>query len=345
MIRHKNGNRTSVTMRDVADLAGVSQSTVSRVLNPTSATAVSISEETKQSVFEAVKQLGYYPNLAAQSLRGQKTMLIAMLIADISNPYYHQMVRAVQDVARKRNYDVLIANSDHDPENEQHFIQGIVRRPPDGVILTPYHLTCDDIDAMVERTGVSVVSLGRHLCHGGVDCVYADDEKATYDATRWLIKQRQHKKIAYIAVPGAHPSVRRLRGFHRAMKAAGLIVPPEYVAPGDFMFESGEKAMRQLLRLPSPPTAVIACNDLMALGCLEAAEKAGFEVPGDVAVVGFDNIPETTRVMPKLTTIAQFPKEMGEMLATALFERIAGEASGPARLFEVPCKLMVREST
>jgi DNA-binding LacI/PurR family transcriptional regulator len=345
MSRHKNGNRTTITMRDVANLAGVSQSTVSRVLNPTSATAVSISEETKQSVFDAVKQLGYYPNLAAQSLRGQKTMLIAMLIADISNPYYHQMVRAIQDVARKRNYDVLIANSDHDPENEQHFIQGIIRRPVDGVILTPYHLTCDDIDALIDRTGVSVVSLGKHMCHDAVDCVYADDEKATYDATRWLIRQRRHKRIAYISVPGTHPSVRRVRGFQRAMKAAGLNVPEEYVAAGDFMFESGEKAMRQLLRLPSPPTAVIACNDLMALGCLEAAESAGFEVPSDVAVVGFDNIPEANRVMPKLTTIAQFPKEMGEKLATALFERIEGEVVGSARLFEVPCKLIAREST
>ncbi len=345
MTRQKNGIRTNITMRDVANLAGVSQSTVSRVLNPASATAVSISTETRQSVFDAVKQLGYYPNLAAQSLRGQKTMLIAMMIADISNPYYHQMVRAVQDVARKRNYDVLIANTDHDSESEQHFIQGIMRRPVDGVILTPYHQTCDDIDALIERTGVSVVALGKHMCHDAVDCVYADDEKATYDAARWLIKQRQHKKIAYIAVPDAHPSDRRLRGFHRAMKAAGLTVPPEYVAFGDFMFDSGERAMRQLLRLPSPPTAVIVCNDLMALGCLEAAEAAGFEVPGDVAVIGFDNIPEAARVMPKLTTIAQFPKEMGEKLATALFERIAGEYAGPARLFEVPCKLMVREST
>jgi DNA-binding LacI/PurR family transcriptional regulator len=345
MIRHKNGNRTSITMRDVAQLAGVSQSTVSRVLNPTSATAVSISEETKQSVFDAVKQLGYYPNLAAQSLRGQKTMLIAMMIADISNPYYHVMVRSVQDVARKHNYDVLIANSDHDPQSERHFFEGIIRRPVDGVIITPYHITDDDIASLIERTGVSLVAVGRHFHHPAVDMVWADDEKATYEATRWLIRQRKHKKIAYISVPGAHPSERRVRGFHRAMREAQLTVPSVYIEAGDFTPEAGERAMRRLLRLPSPPTAVIACNDLMALGCLEAAEAAGFEVPGDVAVVGFDNIPETMRVMPKLTTIAQYPREMGERLATALFERIEGVATGPARSFEVPCTLVVREST
>jgi len=345
MSDHKNENRVSITMRDVAELAGVSQSTVSRVLNPATATVVSISEETRQTIFDAVKRLGYHPNLAARSLRGQKTMLIAMMIADILNPYYQFMVRAVQDVARKHNYDVLIANSDHDRDNEHHFLQGIMRRPADGVIITPYHLNDADLGAFITRTGAAVAALGQHLAHPLVDTVYSDDEGATYAATCWLIRERKHMKLAYISVPSTLPGQRRLSGFLRAMKAAKLPVTDNYMVEADFSQAAGERAMRKLLKLPSPPTAVIACNDQIALGCLTAADAAGFEVPNDVAIVGFDNIPETTLVLPALTTIAQFPQDMGRQLAEALFERIEGTYAGPGRRFEVPCRFIVREST
>lgn len=331
-------------MRDVATLAGVSQSTVSRVLNQSATATVPISEETAQRVFDAVKQLGYQPNLTARSLRGQKTQLIGMMIADICNPYYQVMVRSVQDVARARGYDVLISNTDHDPETERHFLDNIVRRPMDGAIITPYHLTIDDLNVLIDRTGVAVVALGTYLNHPLVDAVFADDERATYETAQWLIREQRHERIAYIDVPGTHPSHRRLRGFKRAMAEAGLNVLAEYVVAGDFEFDSGERAMRQLLKLSTPPSAVIACNDLMALGCLVAAESMGFEVPDHVAVVGFDDIPEASRSWPKLTTIAQYPREMGEKLTQALFERIDGAYAGPARAFEVPCRLVVRES-
>jgi DNA-binding LacI/PurR family transcriptional regulator len=344
-MRPKNGHRSNITMRDVATLAGVSQSTVSRVLNPSSETAVTISNETIQRVQEAVRQLQYHPNLAARSLRGQKTMLLAVLIADICNPYYQLMVRAVQDVARTHNYDVLIANSDHDREYEQHFLEGIIRRPVDGVILTPYHTTAQDIAALIDRTGASVGVLGSHIDHPLVDTVSSGGGHATYDAARWLIRERQHKKLAYVTVPGGGPGAHRLEQFMRALKSAKLPVPPEYIVDAEFTRESGEAAMHKLLALPSPPTAVMACNDQIALGCLKAADAMGFEVPGDVAIVGFDNIPETTMVMPKLTTIAQFPQKMGELLAEALFERIKGEYDGPARHLKVPSKLIIREST
>lgn len=343
MIRQKSGQR-AITMRDVAQMAGVSQSTVSRVLNQSADSAVPISEDTVQRVYDAVKQLGYYPNLTARSLRGQKTQLLAMMIADICNPFYQVMVRKVQDVARKYQYDVLIANTDHDPHNERHFLEGIIRRPVDGVIVIPYHINAGDIDALIERTGVPVVTLGAQFGHPQVDQVFGDDELVTYEGTQWLIRERGHQRVAYIEVPGTHPSVRRLRGFRRAMDEAGLHVPAEYVRPGDFGVETGERAMRELMKLPNPPTAVVACNDLMALGCITSAQQMGFRVPQDVAVMGFDNIPEATRIRPALTTLAQYPAEMGERMAEALFERIEERYTGPARSFEVPCRLIVRDS-
>ncbi len=338
------GPSRTVTMRDVARAAQVSQSTVSRVLSAPDSSAVAISEDTILRVQEAARLLGYQPNLHARSLRGQRTQLIAMMVADIANPYYHVMVRKVQDVARKNGYDVLIANSDHDPELERHFIQGIMRRPVDGVVLTPYHLSAADISALIERTGVRVVLVGQHLAPLGVDRVFADDETATYDAACWLIHERGHRRIAYISVPGTYPSKRRVAGLMRALDEAGLPMPAEFLETGDFNLESGELAAGRLLTLPQPPTVVMACNDLMALGCITTAQRLGRTVPGDLAVVGFDDIPEAARVSPTVTTIAQYPAEMGDHLASALFDRLINGSMAPGRAIQVPCKLIIRES-
>ena len=156
--------KTKVTMHDVAKLAGVSQSTVSRVLNDSNA-GIPIGEETRRRVLEAVQTLGYYPNLHAGSLRGQKTRMLAMMIADIANPFYHAMVRAAQDVARLHRYDVMIANSDHTRVNELQFMESIIRRPVDGVFMVPYHLTRAHISEIIARTGSAIVAVGQHVDH------------------------------------------------------------------------------------------------------------------------------------------------------------------------------------
>ena len=153
--------KKTVTMRDVAKVANVSQSTVSRVLNESTG-GIPISEETKQRVLAAVEKLGYHPNLHAGSLRGQKTRMLAMMIADISNPFYHPMVRAVQDMARTHRYDVMVANTDHSRHGEVHFCESLNRRPVDGVILVPYNLTDEEIGHLIDRTvsTAAVASLG-----------------------------------------------------------------------------------------------------------------------------------------------------------------------------------------
>lgn len=331
-------------MRDVARLAGVSQSTVSRVLNPNSDSVVSISEETIKRVHEAAAQLGYRPNLAARGLRGQRTQLIAVMIADIANPYYHIMLRKVQEIARARDYDVILADTNHDPHNERLFVEGILRRPVDGVILMPYHLEENDVKRLVDRTGVPVVVVSRRYRYDGVDHVYADDGQGAYDATRWLITQRAHRRIAFIGVPNTSPGERRLSAFRQAMSESRLPVPDAYVKSGDFTSEAGERAMEELMSLLEPPTAVFACNDLMGLGCIMRAKAMGLSIPRDVAVVGFDDIPQASWISPKLTTVSQHPLEIGQRLAQALFERIDGIECGPERYFKIPCHLVVRES-
>ena len=336
--------KTKITMKDVARHAGVSQSTVSRVLSGNDA-GIPIGEETRQRVQEAVRELGYLPNLHAGSLRGQKTRMIAMMIADIANPFYHAMVRAAQDVARGHQYDVMIANSDHQRENERLFVESIIRRPVDGVFMVPYHLTAEDLDEVIGRTGTAIVAVGQHVVHPAVDTVYGNDYQAVVDLVTWLHRERGHRRIGFIGVTSSHSAgVRRRAAFMAAMRAAGLSWAPELFQLGDWSTASGEHAMHALLALSRPPTAVFALNDLMAIGAMEAANARGLHIPADVAVVGFDDIPAASWVRPQLTTVAQHPAEMGRILAEALFERIADTELGPARHFEVSCDLICRAS-
>jgi LacI family transcriptional regulator/LacI family repressor for deo operon, udp, cdd, tsx, nupC, and nupG len=334
-----------VTMRDVAQAAGVSQGTVSRVLS-NSSTTVAISEETRKRVMEAVEALGYHPNLVAQSLRTQRTYMIAVMIADISNPFYHTIVRTVQDIAREHNFDVLIANSDQRYEDEKLFCEAVIRRAVDGIVMVPYHLSTEEIDRVISRTGASIVALGQHIQHPAVDTVFADDERATFEAVSWLIKNKGHRRIGFIGVPDSFPpGPRRWRGFERAMRQAGLSFNPKYVEYGDFTDESGRLAMLRLLEQGDLPSAIFACNDRMALGAMGAALDRNVRVPEDVAIMGFDNIPEGTLIRPHLTTVAQYPEEIGQYLGKALFERIEGRETGPRRVFEVHCEIVERQST
>ena len=337
----------TITMRDVARVANVSQSTVSRILSPSSSNSkVIISDETKEKVLAVIQELGYHPNQYARSLRGKKSQMIGILIADITNPFYHPMVRAVQDVASQHHYGVMIANSDHLREKELLFCESILQRPVDGAVIVPYHLNNDDLQNLISRTGTAISAVGNHIQHPDVDVTFADDTKATYEAIRWLIDRRGHRRIAMIHASHAFPvTVRRYGAFRRAMEDAELPVPAEYVIEGDWSAESGRLAISTLLALPEPPTAVFAASDTIAIGALDAAKEKNYRVPEDIAIIGFDDIPAGTWVRPRLTTVAQYPGEMGTLLAKALFQRIQGEYNGPGRRFEVSCRFIEREST
>jgi DNA-binding LacI/PurR family transcriptional regulator len=332
-------------MRDVAKLADVSQSTVSRVLSGATE-PIQIGEETRQRVLKAVKQLKYQPNVHAGSLRGQKTRMIAIMIADITNSFYHPMIRGVQDIANIHRNDIMIANTDHTLDSEKLFVESVMRRPVDGIVMAPYYLDDDDLGELIERTGAVVAALGQHLHHPQIDIVYGDDERATYDVITWLHQTKAHSHIGFIGVTERFPvGVRRRRGFEQALHAAGLNIDSDYEQKGDWSSESGYESMQRLLSLPVPPTAVFVCNDLMAIGAMEAVKQSGLRIPDDVAIVGFDDIPAASWVSPRLSTVAQYPGEMGTNLAKAVFERIHGEYNGPSRRIEIPCRLIEREST
>lgn len=333
------------TMRDVARLAGVSQPTVSRVLNNAPST-VPVSKETRDKVFEAVKALGYRPNMTARSLRTQRTQMIALMIADISNAFYHPIVRVVQAIAREHGYDVIISNSDHRLDNEQNFLEAVRRRPVDGVIMVPIHLTDDDIDRFITVTQTPVVVIGVQINHPQVDVVWADDEKATYQAVNWLAQERRYSQVGFVGVQEKYPpGVRRWRAYQAAMESAEIPIDYDFVSfDGDFTLESGRQAAQRLLKQANWPPVMYAVNDLMAMGLILELQAAGYKVPDDIAVMGFDDIPEATIISPNLTTTAQTPVEIGEKLAVAMFDRIEGRESGAKRILECSCHLVPRQS-
>lgn len=331
------------TMYDVAKLAGVSQPTVSRVLNQND-TTVQISDDTRQRVMEAIERLGYRPNVIARSLRTQRSQMIALLIADISNGFYHPLTRSIQDVARQHDYEVLISNSDHLYKNEKHFCEVVSRRSVDGVIMVPIHLTAEDIHDFVSETNMPITLLADHINHPDIDNVYVNDERATYDAIRWMIAERGYQNIGYIGVTDDFPpGPRRIKGFMQAMNEFGLSPDPRFLLNGDFTRESGEQAAQTLIEIGEMPRALFVVNDLMAIGVILKLQEAGYRIPEDVAIMGFDNIPESTIVRPTLTTVAQDPRDLGLKLADALFTRIENPTR-PSRIIEGTYSLIARNS-
>jgi len=255
MSTKKNSNKRHKpkTMHDVARLAGVSQATVSRVLN-NSDTSISISEETRTKVLAAVEELGYRPNMHARSLRSQKTQMIAVLIADLSNGYYHAIVHAIQAVARVHKYDVIIASSDHLYENEKQFFEAMTRRPVDGIIMRAVHLSAEYLDQFIAQTNTPLAVLGYQIDHPHIDTVFSNDQQAVYDATRWLIEERGFAELGFIGVPDNIPPGRlRFQGFKSALEELNVPLRPEYIVTGDFTLESGKRAAQQLISQGSVP--------------------------------------------------------------------------------------------
>jgi DNA-binding LacI/PurR family transcriptional regulator len=331
-------------MHDVARMAGVSQSTVSRVLNDTSF-SIPISDDTRQRILQAVETLGYQPNMIARSLRTQRSQMIAVMIGDISNAFYHPIVRAVQDVAGARDYDVLISNGDHVYENELRFLRTVLRRPVDGIIMAPHRLTTADLDTFIKRSHTPIVAVGAQVQHPLVDVVGGTSEPATYEAICWLIKTMGHQRIGFIGVADdMAPGPPRLRGYQRAMTDNGLEIEPRFIQKVEFTTEGGRRAMTALLQQKNPPTAMFACNSLMAIGAIKVAQEHGYHVPGDFSVMGFDDIPEAVILQPTLTIVKRDLPGIGHQVADILFGRIDGHVTGPGRFFQSQWQLVERES-
>jgi LacI family transcriptional regulator len=331
------------TQADVAKLAGVSRPMVSYVLNNSS--PISIPDETRQRIMQAVETLGYVPDRTAQSLRMRKSFTLASIIPDITNPFYPSFERGIQDIARNNNYDLVVYNTDGHPEQERKSLQWVQQGRVDGVITTLFYSSLSDLIPLLERQ-IHVVRMGVgaiDLHEQPIDNLYVDNVAAAQAAVDYLV-ERGHTRIGMIAGQETPPRETRVHGYKNALTKHNIPANNLLVRSTDFTEEGGYDAMHELLKLPSRPTAVFAANDLMAIGAMMALREAGLRIPQDMAVIGFDDIPAARLVNPSLTTIAQFPENLGRRAAEMLFERLGITAQIPGRNEEMPFQLIVRES-
>ena len=335
--------RKRPTQADVARRAGVPQAIVSYVLNNR---LDEVAEETRVRVLEAIEELGYVPHGAARSLRTSRTMTVASIIPDITNPFYPELERGIQRTAEASGYDLVVSNTDGDREKEARALRGLLRGHADGAVMLPFH-DHRELFRTIAESGVclSLISLpDPELIDLGVDFLVIDTSHAARLAVMHFA-ERGHTRIGMIAgIAGTPPSDHRLRGFRAAMTTHGFEIDEALIRYGDFQEAGGYLAMNELLDRTPPPTAVFAANDLMAIGAMMAIRQRGLRVPDDVAIIGVDDIPAARYVQPTLTTVTQFTEIRGAQAAEYLLTRLAGKAPDIGRQSGHRVELIVRES-
>ncbi len=315
-----------VGIKDVALRAGVSPATASNALSG----ARPVAEGTRQRVFQVAEALNYRPNLVARGLRRQETRTIALLVADIANPYYPAVARAIHDRIGAHGYVSFIGNTDGDAETEVRVLEEMRSRSVDGVIMGTMALSPERIRSVVGPTmplvlltGESVESPQHEIRRLRADEVGTDDAIGIREAVEHL-GSNGLTEIGYISGPrDSIPGIDRLRRFREAMTAAGLDVNEEWIAyAAGYTLDTGYDAAERLLSRPTRPTAIMCANDLIAIGVIEAARDHQLNVPADLAVIGFDDIPTAKHITPRLSTIINPATLVGYACADALMRRI-----------------------
>jgi DNA-binding LacI/PurR family transcriptional regulator len=322
---------------------GVSVQTVSNVVHGKNAR---VAEETRLQVLAAIAALGYTPNAAARSLRRGRVGLIALAIPDLVNPYYADLGNTVVAEAASYGYTVLLDHTRFDRTRELEVIRGLGSHTIDGVILDAQALQQGDLQMHPPR--VPVVLLGEQLLDVPMDHVVIDNVRAAHAATQHLLRLGR-RRIGVIGVDrrkteGA--ATLRLRGYLQALSEAGVSTDPSLLMQCDeWHREGGAQAMRRLLTLPEPPDGVFCLSDMLAIGAMRALHEAGYRIPRDIAVVGFDDLDEGRFATPSLTSISPDKGEIGRLAVSLLMGRIEGSRTDPPARLVPAFTLQVRESS
>jgi LacI family transcriptional regulator len=334
------------TISDVAELAGVSKMTVSRVISNSGY----VKETTRDRVEMAISQLGYVPNALARQLRSKRTKTLALVLSDISNPYFTTIAHGVEEVASHRGFTVILGNTNESGREEARYLRVLVERQVDGVILVPARSSGASL-RLLETHRIPVVVMDRRVAAREIDGVRSDSVAGARALTEHLLGLG-HRRIAVLTGRRAiSTATDRVAGCRRALKEAGLTLDETLVHYGIFNFGSGNQAdgyrmARDLLEAGSPrPTAIFAANNFIAFGAIRALREAGLRVPQDMSVVAFDDLPPEWALDPFLTVAVQPAYEIGRTAATILLDRVSGERRGPAEQVVFPVEIHVRRSS
>lgn len=307
------------TIKDIARQAGVAPSVVSRALN----NKYGVKEETKELIQKIAREMDYYPNTAARSLVTRKTGTIGVMMADISEPYYSQIIKGMEFVASQTGYTLLFSNSYESVERNRVLQKMIFSERVDGLVIVGSNIQEKNFVMTLLEQEIPFVLIERNFSDPRVNCIWVDNIEGAYLATKHLI-DKGHSKIAHIAGNFYYQvALDRIEGYKKALNEAGIGFSEELIASGNFISKDAYEAMKELLRHQC--SAVFVANDAMAYGALQAISEAGLVVPDDIAVIGFDDLEFSALTNPPLTTIRQPRHEMGKKSLEILNSVLQGE--------------------
>ncbi len=327
-------------MREVARLAGVSVSTVSAVINETAI----VSPKRAQKVREAMDALDYQPDQVARSLKVGRTQMVGVIMPDITNAFYPEVIRGIEDTAGQAGYSVILCNSNEDPAREQRHLNTLFSRRVDGVLVACSG-AATAYDSLI-RKGFPIVFFDRLPVGAHRGAVCTDNLEAARSATEHLL-QLGHRRIAMITGNLLHSTHRdRLEGFRKAMQERHVAILNEYLRSGDLRTQSGYEFGLELLRLAQPPTAILTSNNKMLLGLMRAIGELGLNCPAQVSVIGFDDYLWTEHFTPQLTVVKQKTYDIGCRAMAMLLAQIGSEGGGEqGEVLQLKAELVIREST
>jgi len=331
-----------VSIKDVARIAGVSTATVSRAI----ATPDKVSIKSRQRVNKAIEQTGYVTNTLARNFRRRRTNMVLVLIPDICNPFFAEVIKGIEHTAHKHDYHVLLGDTQYDPNSEKAYAQLIAQRQADGIITLGERIPFDHKKGLseVDPQWPPLAMACEYHESIPLPTVCIDNFQASFEAISHLT-QLGHRHIAYINGPSHSPICEdRLKGYQQAMQAIHIKPQSEWIEEGNFSMASGEQAMKRLLKLDTPPTAVFAANDEMAIGAMSAIKAQGLNIPKDISVIGFDDIDYAQYSDPPLTTIRQPTHLLGENVMQQMLSLLENNSVDEQHIV-LEHKLIVRAST
>ena len=329
------------TIHDVAKRAGVGSITVSRVINNSGY----FSSDTRDRVEKAIVELGYVPNTLARSLRSKRTNTLALLLTDITNPFFTTLARGVEDAASAAGYTLIFCNSDESAIKESTYVTILLQKQVDGFLLVPAQSKTSAIE-LIRSRNVPVVVLDRAVPGMAVDVVRCDSEGGAHQLTQLLISLG-HRCIASLSGPeGVSTADDRVAGYRRALHDAGITPDAGLILRGELTQDGGYQMAQQALQLPQRPTAILAANNFITIGAMRALQEAGVQVPQDMALVGFDDLPPAMVTFPFFTVALQPAYEMGRKATEILLQRLKSR-NNDSNHEEVifPTQIIVRRSS
>jgi LacI family transcriptional regulator len=332
--------KVNITIYDVAREANVSMATVSRVVNGNP----NVKPVTRKKVLEVIERLGYRPNAVARGLASKKTTTVGVIIPDISNIFFAELARGIEDIATMYKYNIILSNSDQNKEKELHLFNTMLGKQVDGIVFMGGNVTAEHVEEF-EKSPVPIVLAGSIEESKKIPSVNIDYEQAVYDSVKEFI-EKGHKHIAFVVGPLHEPknAEKKLKGYKRALEEAGIAFREDLIFEGDYTYDSGLEAFEKLLESSERPTAILVGSDEMALGVVHGAEDKGFTIPDDFEIITSDNTRLALMVRPQLTTIVQPLYDIGAV-AMRLLTKLMNKEKVSENIVVLPHRIEQRQST